>query len=134
GDGLQLSLARYPAYIGLDVSPSAIGLCKRRFADDPTKSFFLYDPQSFVDHHGLFGADLALSMDVIFHLVEDRVFELYMTHLFGAAQRYVVIYSSDSEVGASVGYVRNRRFSPWVGQDFPQWQLIKKIYNRFPFT
>ena len=34
GDGHQLSLADYPAYIGLDVSRSAIELCKRRFAGD----------------------------------------------------------------------------------------------------
>ena len=31
GDGNQLSLARYPRYIGLDVSRSAIGLCRSRF-------------------------------------------------------------------------------------------------------
>src|SRR5580698_5815352 len=43
GDGHQLSLADYPSYVGLDVSRSAVKLCKRRFADDPTKSFFLYD-------------------------------------------------------------------------------------------
>ncbi|MFI5067905.1 MAG: hypothetical protein ACHP9Z_28540, partial [Streptosporangiales bacterium] len=35
GDGNQLSLAEYPAYIGLDVSRTAVGLCQRRFRDDP---------------------------------------------------------------------------------------------------
>ena len=43
GDGHQLSLADYPNYVGLDVSPSAISLCKNRFASDGTKSFFLYE-------------------------------------------------------------------------------------------
>src|ERR1700757_3968895 len=42
GDGHQVSLAHYPRYVGLDVSRSAIALCKRRFADDRAKSFFLY--------------------------------------------------------------------------------------------
>lgn len=40
GDGHQLSLADYPRYIGLDVSRTAIELCKRTFMDDRTKSFF----------------------------------------------------------------------------------------------
>ena len=84
GDGHQLSLADYPRYIGLDVSRAAIALCKRRFADDPTKSFFLYDGSCFVDRAGLFTSDLAISLDVIYHLVEDPVFETYMTHLFAA--------------------------------------------------
>jgi hypothetical protein len=42
GDGNQLPLAAYPQYIGLDVSKTAIELCKIRFAGDPGKSFFLY--------------------------------------------------------------------------------------------
>ena len=47
GDGHQLSLAFYPQYVGLDVSPTAIKMCKEKFAQDKTKSFFLYDPFSF---------------------------------------------------------------------------------------
>ena len=73
GDGNQLSLADYPRYIGLDVSRNAIGLCQRRFADDPAKSFFLYDGACFTDRAGVFSADLALSLDVVYHLTEDAV-------------------------------------------------------------
>jgi len=75
GDGHQLSLARYPRYVGVDVSRTAIGLCRRQFAHDGTKSFFLYDDACFVDRAGLFTAELALSLDVIYHLTEDEVFE-----------------------------------------------------------
>ena len=32
GDGNQLSSAEYPRYVGLDVSKTAIGMCRRRFA------------------------------------------------------------------------------------------------------
>src|SRR6185295_426813 len=42
GDGRQLELAKYPKYIGLDVSPTAIAECSRRFEGDQTKSFLLY--------------------------------------------------------------------------------------------
>lgn len=81
GDGNQLSLAEYPTYIGFDVSRTAISMCQRSFFGDPTKSFFLYDGCFFTDRAGVFSAELALSLDVIFHLTEDNVFETYLTHL-----------------------------------------------------
>jgi hypothetical protein len=43
--------------------------------------------------------DLELSLDVIYHLVEDEVFDAYMRSLFAHAGRFVVIYSSN-KVGA----------------------------------
>jgi len=98
GDGNQLSLADYPRYIGLDVSRAAIELRKRRFAADPTKSFFLYDDACFADRGGLFAADLAISLDVIYHLTEDAVFDTYMTHLFAAAARFVIVYATNQEI------------------------------------
>jgi cyclopropane fatty-acyl-phospholipid synthase-like methyltransferase len=125
GDGHQLSLADYPRYVGLDVSRSAVILCKRRFADDPTKSFFLYDGDCFVDRASLFTADLAISLDVIYHLVEDQVFETYMAQLLAAGRRYVVVYSTNSVVGKTAPHVRHRLFSSWVEDNFPQWQLAQ---------
>jgi SAM-dependent methyltransferase len=125
GDGNQLSLAGYPVYIGLDVSRSAIGLCQRRFADDPTKSFFLYDGACFTDRAGLFAADLAISLDVIFHLTEDAVFETYMTHLFAAATRYVIVYATNKETGGTAPHVRHRHFTPWVQAYRPDWRLLE---------
>ncbi len=46
GDGHQLSLMTYAKYTGLDVSGAAVTRCIDRFADDPTKSFFVYDPEA----------------------------------------------------------------------------------------
>jgi cyclopropane fatty-acyl-phospholipid synthase-like methyltransferase len=123
GDGNQLSLAEYPNYVGLDVSRSAIGLCQRRFADDPTKSFFLYDGTCFTDRAGVFTADLAMSLDVVYHLTEDAVFETYMTHLFSAGRRLVVVYSTDMESGGTPPHVRHRHFTPWIEVHCPGWAL-----------
>lgn len=67
GDGNQLALARYPRYSGFDVSPQAVSLCRKRFAADPSKLFGLMD-----DYRGE-KADLGLSLDVVYHLVEDAV-------------------------------------------------------------
>jgi hypothetical protein len=125
GDGNQLSLAQYPSYIGLDVSRTAIGLCQRRFAGDTTKSFFLYDGSCFTDRAGVFRAELALSLDVVYHLTEDAVFEAYLRHLFAAGERLVVIYSTNTEIGGTAPHVRHRRFTPWVEDACPQWRLAR---------
>ena len=37
-------------------------------------------------------AELALSLDVIYHLVEDTVYESYMGQLFDSATKYVIVY------------------------------------------
>ena len=114
GDGNQLSLADYPRYTGLDISRSAIGLCQRRFGADPTKSFFLYDGACFADRAGLSTADLAISLDVIYHLTEDAVFETYMTHLFAAGARFVIIYATNREIPSTAPHVRHRHFTRWA--------------------
>jgi SAM-dependent methyltransferase len=125
GDGNQLALADYPGYIGLDVSRSAIELCQRRFVGDPAKSFFLYDGACFADRAGLFTADLAISLDVIYHLTEDAVFEAYMTHLFAAGTRFVIVYATNKEKPGTAPHVRHRHFTRWAHAHAQSWQLFE---------
>jgi SAM-dependent methyltransferase len=125
GDGNQLAMADYPRYVGLDVSKTAIGLCQRRFADDKSKSFFLYEGSCFTDRTGIFTADLALSLDVIYHLTENAVFETYLRHLFAAGQRLAVIYSTNMEMSGTAPHVRHRRFTQWVEARCPGWTLTQ---------
>jgi SAM-dependent methyltransferase len=134
GDGNQLSLSKYPKYIGLDVSPTAISLCREKFNQDKSKSFFLYNPSCFVDRQNVFLADLCLSLDVIYHLVEDDVYHAYMDHLFSASKRFVIVYSSDMDQagGAHARHVRHRNFSLRVKERFPGWKLLEKIKNPYP--
>lgn len=129
GDGHQLSLAKYPSYVGLDVAPTAVDRCIEAFRDDPTKSFFRYDPVRFIDRDGVFRAELALSLDVVFHLVEDEVFERYMSILFDCATRFVCVYSSNDEAPDLGEHVRNRRFTTWVTQHRPEWRLCAQVPN-----
>ncbi len=128
GDGNQLALATYPEYLGFDVSETAIEQCRQRFADDKTRAFGLMQ-----DYAGE-TADLALSLDVIYHLVEDSVYEDYMRVLFAAAERYVIVYSSDSDENSRLQspHVRHRRFSAWVDRDCPGWRLLRRVPNRYP--
>lgn len=126
GDGNQLKLAKYPKYIGLDVSVTAISMCIKKFSDDITKSFYLYDQSAFVDNHNLFESDLSLSLDVIYHLIEDEVFEKYMQHLFESAKKYVIIYADDND-STTKYHVRWRKFSKWIEKNQYHWTLIDKI-------
>jgi hypothetical protein len=134
GDGSQLALVPYPRYVGLDVSPSAIRRCAARFANDSTKSFFWYDPEAFVDGAGVLRSDLALSLDVIYHLVEDAVFERYMRHLFAASSRIVVVYSSDTDAPCREPHIRHRKVTAWVAAHQPEWRLVRRVPNPYPVT
>ena len=109
------------------MSRSAIRLCKRRFAEDSTKSFFLYESDSFVDHAGLLAADLAISLDVVYHLIEDRIFDEYMGHLFAAGERYFVVYSTNEVREGTAPHVRDRQFSLWVDHHCPGWRLMEVV-------
>lgn len=134
GDGGQLSLAHYPTYVGLDVSRTAIRLCKSRYADDKTKSFFRIK-SSGSNRRVIPPGELGLSLDVIFHLVEDDVYQEYMHRLFSSSRRYVVIYSSNRE-GVEVKpaqHVRHRRFTDWVATNHMKWRLAFRELNPFPF-
>jgi hypothetical protein len=95
GDGNNLSLIKYPKYIGLDISPTAIKICINKFKNDLSKSFYVYNSLAFRDNQNLFISELCLSLDVIFHLVEDELFTKYMNDLFEASDKYVIIYSRD---------------------------------------
>jgi len=130
GDGNQLKLAAYPRYLGLDVSPTAIAKCRKDFAGDGTKSFA---PVSEYQGEKM---DLALSLDVIYHLVEDAIFQQYMRALFESSLRYVIIYSSDSEdvQSPSSVHVRHRKFTSFIDLNLTEWKLLEHIPNRFPFT
>ena len=127
GDGAQLELARYPHYIGVDVSKTAVAATRSRFAGDSSKRF--YESTEFPEGTR---ADLALSLDVIYHLVEDEVFDAYMRTLFNAASRFVIIYSSNDDSGASAPHVRHRRFTDWIASKCPDFRLQSHVPNAYP--
>lgn len=129
GDGNQLRLAKYPMYLGFDVSDTAIARCKSLYKSDDRKQF-----SSMKDYRGE-TAELALSLDVIYHLVEDDVFDMYMRSLFSASKRFVVIYSSNTEedAGRLSAHVRHRKFTSWIETNEPEWKLTEHLPNPHPF-
>jgi hypothetical protein len=128
GDGYQLGLLSIPRYIGLDVSPRALSLCIEQYSHDFSKTFLRYDPDCWKDGGRLVHADMALSMDVVLHLVEDHIFEKYMADLFAAADRFVLIYSTN-QADYENCFTRHRRFTDWVSYHALDWGLIEQTNN-----
>ena len=129
GDGAQLALARYPRYVGVDITEVSIAACRHRFRDDDTKSFYL--ASEIPSNLGRF--DLVLSLDVIYHLVEDEVYSAYMRSLFDHAGRAVAIYSSNKVEPSDAPHVRHRLFTQWLEVNEPQWRETGYVPNNYPY-
>lgn len=132
GDGNQAEMIHYPSYVGFDISKTAINICIDKFSNDPSKSFFLYDSRAFKDNKNIFKADLTLSLDVLYHIIEDDLFEKYISHLFNASSRYVIIYSNDFD-DRSASHVRERKFTEYVAAKNKNWKLIDRVRNKYPY-
>lgn len=125
-DGNDLSLLKYPKYIGLDISPTAIKICIDKFKNDLSKSFYVYNSLAFRDNQKLFISELCLSLDVIFHLVETEIFTKYMNDLFEASEKYVIIYSRDYSE-KQVYHQRSRNFSKCVDENQKAFKMLKEL-------
>lgn len=129
GDGAQLGLAKYPRYTGVDVSHTAVAASRQLFAENPSIRFLHTSEYSYEEK-----APLALSLDVIYHLVEDDVFHQYMHRLFNAATRYVIIYSSNEEKASPSPHLRHRKFTSWVEANRTDFALVQRIPNAYPYS
>lgn len=102
GDGRQLDWLDLPAaYLGVDIAPAAITRCIERH---PDRAFLVWPEGIEV----LVRAELALSLDVIFHLVDDGDFESYWDRLFASATRLVLVHATDHDA-CGARHVRHRR-------------------------
>lgn len=127
GDGAQLTLLCIPQYLGFDVSDRAVRKCRERFSTDATKQFL---PVS--EYVGQTG-EVAMSLDVVYHLVEDEVFEAYMNRLFHSAERFVVIYSTDfhGEWPAVSSHVRHREVNRFCTERYRTFFREEKMEAEF---
>ncbi|HEY1932851.1 MAG TPA: methyltransferase domain-containing protein [Acetobacteraceae bacterium] len=125
GDGHLQSLLHVPAYTGVDVSITALACCITRY---PHRRFVPL-PQLDASH----AADLALSIDVIFHLIEDDVFARHVASAFDHARRFVLMYASNAERNWAAPHVRHRRFTDHVAATQPGWRLTAHVPNLYPY-
>lgn len=127
GDGFQLGMFTVPKYTGVDVSATIVEHCRKLYASDSSKDFLL------VDNYSGQKAQLAVSLDVIFHLVEDQVYDEYLDRLFNAAESYVIVYSTSVDMQATgTPHVRHRNCVEDIAQRFPQFQRLEAEERSLP--
>ena len=122
GDGNQLKyIEGFKDYTGYDVSEHARQRCLN--IHGKKKGYrFISDTNSFNT------GDLAMSLDVIYHLVEQDTFESYMDLLFSLSQ-YVLIYSTDMDNGnsGSRSHVYHRNIKNYISKTFINFKLIDNV-------
>ena len=126
GDGNQVKLINTEnrLYTGIDVSSFIISKCNMIFKDDPTKTFIHTDDMDHPDHE--LDAELVLSSGVLYHLVEDDVYEQYMNRLFRMSNKYVIIYAPNLYHNEAI-HVNNREFIEYIFDKFKNFHLIDRI-------
>ena len=127
GDGNQLQYFNFPHYVGYDISKTVIEQIKTKYAEDKYKEFYWTGDVNFSNDRT---AEMSMSLDVIYHLVEDTVFKKYMSDLFKSAKKYICIYSWDQDVPVS-SHVKYRKFTEYIEKNFKDWKLVLYIKNKY---
>lgn len=118
GDGEVARQFEVAEYIGLDISTAAVEICSRRITG-PGRTFLHFDGFTPPD---LPPAQLALSLDVIFHQVDDDSYRRHLELVFGSAP-LVCIHSSNHDEQTGVAHFLSRAFV----RDIPAaWRCLRE--------
>lgn len=118
GDGQVLThMTHAIGYLGIDVSQVVLDRVR---GEHPSRLFCLPEEAEGVT------ADLALSMDVLFHFPDDADYFAYLQNLFRSADHMVLIYATDYDGGQTARHVRRRNFTPDITRRYPAWRLVEK--------
>lgn len=128
GDGNQLRLINTENinYYGIDVSQTVIEKLQQIFKDDKSKKFYLDK-----DFDRSIKAELVLSCDVLYHLIDTNTFNLYLDNLFRFSEKFVIIYAKDINENLA-RHVKFRKFTDIIKNKYPEWTLIKHTKNKYP--
>lgn len=130
GDGNQLKYMNHPFFVGVDASEYIINENKKMFSYDMSKEFYsLNERDCYINRK----FDLSLSIDVIYHLIQDDIYEKYMDDLFYTAEKYIIIYSSNHEEITKWIEYKHRNFFKYIQEKQSNWKLIEFIPNRYPY-
>jgi trans-aconitate methyltransferase len=117
GDGNQVSQLRPPyiaheiAYKGWDVSEIAVNKCTEMYKDVSSHEFS-YDISEWD------AADLGLSLDVLYHIVDEDIFYTYLENLFNKSKQYVIIYAVNHDLLRNNSHIYSRAFVDYVVEKY----------------
>jgi hypothetical protein len=132
GDGNQMSYFKVEKYTGVDISEHIINICKNKYKHLVNKFFLTYDEYYTNTDTMSSKYDLSLSLDVIYHLVDDDIYEKYMNDLFNSSNKFVIIYSSNHQEKYNGSHVYPRKFTDYVDLNFPRAKLLYHEPNPYP--
>lgn len=119
GDSNQINmLSGFDKYTGFDISETVLNICRNKFKNNDKFNF-----TNNINEMEL--SDVTLSLDVTYHVVEDKYFDEYMNNLFKLSSKFVLIYSinSDNSKGFAI-HLKNRKFVDWANENYPNFELI----------
>jgi predicted TPR repeat methyltransferase len=123
GDGNQISLLKgFEQYNGYDISEHILNSCKEKFKNSENMLFHSSIPN-------LPEADLCVSLDVLYHIVDETEFENYLYFLFRKSKKFVLIFSSNHNKNNHnvKNYIFHREFTNWINNN--EFKLIEEIDN-----
>jgi len=128
GSGDNLQLYNIPiSYCGYDISPKAVEICNQKIKS--LKHYFT----SKIDEID-FDTDLCLSLDVYYHLVDDKVFQDYCKFLFYGGWKYIIAYTTDTDSEfihtgeKQAEHLKQRSFTNEY-QKHRQWELVAMLHG-----
>lgn len=126
GDGNQASMLDIPKYLGVDISEDCIAWARKNIARENWQ-FETLDRYLAANAESY---DLGLSLDVIYHLVEDETYRSYVRNLCNSASRFLLIYASNLEAyDPKVPHVRHRAVVADVERWHPEWTFVRTERN-----
>ena len=122
GDGHQISELDVSKYVGYDISRTVVDLCNKKYLNDETKSFHL------IDRYLLEDFDLAMSLDVIYHIINHNDFIEHLNLLFSPHHKYVVVFSTNHDQEQTILHILHRNFTKYVEEN-TNFELVEIIEN-----
>lgn len=124
GDGYVASLLDVPWYVGYDISPRAVAIARKVNAATPHKRFEVINSAPSIAM-----AEVMLSMDVAYHLIEDQVLDDHLADLGRHSDRLVLIYGTDHEARTRASHVLHRNVSGRFLQINEGWEMVHREPN-----
>ncbi len=124
GDGNQIGLfVGYVKYFGYDISSHILDVCRSNHQKNKNMEFCNEISELPI-------SELTLSLDVIYHIIDQEDFETYLHKLFNKSSKYVLIYSTNTNKNVGeADHIFHRKFTDWVGIYCRDFKLIEEIDN-----
>lgn len=129
GDGNQLEYMQYKNYVGLDISPTAIELCSKKFKGDKNKKFINYVPGKL--NSILKKIDMAVCLDVLYHIIDEEDFVKTLDDIFSVSANFVVLYTFLEEPNIRLSiHLKYRNIIEYLKKykNYSVYQIIKQKY------